>query len=193
MEANKAMEVSTVYFEKPGEENTVEVLRIAKQRAGQLDIKTILVASNRGEVAVKAVEALGGLRVIVVSVAAGIREPNVQIFTDENRKIVESKGGTVFTSTHTFHGVSRAMRSKFNTLAIGDIIASTLYIFGQGTKVACEIAMMAADGGLVRTDEDIIAIAGTGRGSDTALVLTPVNAHNFFDLRIKEILCKPRF
>lgn len=187
------MEVSTVYFEKPGEENTGEVLRIAKQRAGQLGIKTILIASNRGEIAVKAVETLGEFRVIAVSVAAGIREPNVQIFTDENRKLVESKGGTVFTSTHAFHGVSRAMRSKFNTLAIGDIIASTLYIFGQGTKVACEIAMMAADGGLVRTDEDIIAIAGTSRGSDTALVLTPVNAHNFFDLRIKEILCKPRF
>ena len=60
-------------------------------------------------------------------------------------------------------------------------------------KVACEIAMMAADSGLVRTDEDIIAIAGTSRGADTAVVLRPVNSHNFFDLKIKEILCKPHF
>ncbi len=187
------MEVRAVYFDKPGEENTDEVLRIARQRAKELGIKTILVASSRGNVAVKAVEALKGCRVIVVGIATGIREPNVQTFTGDNRKIVEGKGGIVFIGTHAFHGVSRAMRTKFNTLAIGDIIASTLYIFGQGTKVACEIAMMAADGGLVRTDEEVIAIAGTSRGADTALVLTPVNAHNFFDLKIKEVLCKPRF
>ena len=186
------MEVKTVYFDNTGEENTDEVLRIAKQRAGELGIKTILVASSRGDTAVKAMDALSRFRVIVVSIATGLRGPNIQVFTEENRKIVESKGGTVLTSTHAFHGVSRAMRNKFNTMAIGDIIASTLYIFGQGTKVACEISMMAADSGLVHTDEDVITIAGTSRGSDTALVLTPVNAHNFFDLRVKEVLCKPR-
>jgi len=59
-------------------------------------------------------------------------------------------------------------------------------------KVACEIALMAADAGLVRTDEDVISIAGTGRGADTAVVLRPVNTRNFFDLKVKEILCKPR-
>ncbi len=50
---------------------------------------------------------------------------------------------------------------------------------------------MAADGGLVRTDEDIIAIAGTGQGADTAVVLRPVNSNGFFDLMVKEVLCKP--
>ena len=59
--------------------------------------------------------------------------------------------------------------------------------------MACEISMMAADAGLVRTDEDIISVGGTGKGSDTALVLTPVTSQNFFDLKIKEILCKPHF
>ena len=53
--------------------------------------------------------------------------------------------------------------------------------------------MMAADGGLVRTNEEVIAIAGTGRGADTAVVLQPVNSHDFFDLKVKEILCKPHF
>jgi hypothetical protein len=52
---------------------------------------------------------------------------------------------------------------------------------------------MAADAGLVRTDEDIIAIAGTSHGADTAVVLKPVTSQNFFDLRVKEILCKPHF
>ena len=85
------------------------------------------------------------------------------------------------------------MRKKFNTYVIGDIIANSLRILGEGMKVSCEIAMMAADSGLVRTDEDVIAIAGTDYGADTAIVLKPVNTHNFFDLRIREILCKPRF
>jgi hypothetical protein len=51
---------------------------------------------------------------------------------------------------------------------------------------------MAADSGLIRTDEDIIAVAGSGRGADTAVVMKPAHTHDFFDLRIKEILCKPR-
>lgn len=50
---------------------------------------------------------------------------------------------------------------------------------------------MAADAGLVRTDEDIIAIAGTRGGADTAIVVQPVNSQDFFDLKLREILCKP--
>ena len=51
---------------------------------------------------------------------------------------------------------------------------------------------MAADAGLIRTDEEIIAVGGTRGGADTAVVLQPSNTHAFFDLRIKEIVCKPR-
>lgn len=187
------MELKTVYFKNPGRENTEQVLRIARQRAEELGIKTILVASTRGDTAVKAMETFSGFRVIAVSHSTGTRSPNIQEFTDENKKIVEAKGGIVLTTTHAFGGISRAMREKFNTFVIGDIVANTLRIFGEGMKVVCEITMMAADSGLVRTDEDIIAIAGTGRGADTAVVLSPVNSHNFFDLKVKEILCKPHF
>ncbi len=186
------MESKTVYFERPGSENTAEVLRIAGQRARELGIKTVVVASTRGDAAVQAVKALKGLRVIVVSHSHGFREPNVQSFTSENRQIVESQGGIIYTGTHLFAGISRAVRNKFNTYLIGDLTASTLKVFGEGMKVVIEISIMAADAGLVRTDEEVIAIAGTGRGSDTAVVLTPVNSQNFFDLKVKEILCKPR-
>ncbi|MFH1928052.1 MAG: hypothetical protein ABIK79_07760 [Chloroflexota bacterium] len=54
------------------------------------------------------------------------------------------------------------------------------------------MAPMAADAGLIRTDEEVIAIAGTGRGADTAVVLQPAHAQDFFNLRVKEIICKPR-
>lgn len=186
------MEIKTTYFDKPGRENTEATLRIARQRAAELGIQTIVVASSRGDTALKAMEVLSGYRIVVVSGATGFREPNVQRFTEENRRIVESKGATILTTSHAFAGVSRAMRLKFDTMAIGEIIASVLRVFGQGMKVVCEIAMMAADSGLVSVGEDIIAIAGSGGGADTAVVLRPVNSHNFFDLKVREILCKPR-
>jgi len=192
-EVLKAMELKTTYFENTGEENTEETLRIVKQRAEELGIKTVVVASTRGDTAAKATEVLGGFKIIAVSHVAGMRSPNTQTFTEENKKIVESKGGIVLTTAHTFSGLSAAMRKKFNTYIIGDIVANTLRIFSQGMKVVCEIAVMAADSGLVRTDEDIIAIGGTGRGADTAVVLRPVNSNDFFDLKVKEILCKPHF
>jgi hypothetical protein len=51
---------------------------------------------------------------------------------------------------------------------------------------------MAADAGLIPVDRDVIAIAGTGRGADTALRIQPANTGKFFDLKIKEAIAKPR-
>ena len=195
------MESKIVYFDNPGKENTDDVLNIVKQRADELGIKKILVASTTGWTAVKALEVFEGKEVIVVRHTTGFREPDKQEFTDENQKIVESKGAPIVTTAHAFGGISRSMRQgdipeAKQTYVVGDLIAHTLRVFGHGTKVACEIAVMAADAGLVRTDEEVISIAGTGgagRGADTAIVLKPEPAHTFFDLKVKEILCKPRF
>jgi len=207
------METKIVYFEKPGEENTDEVLALAKQRAKELGIKKIVVASTSGSTAVKAVDVFRGLKVVAVTHCFGAREPNTLEFTKENRKIVESKGGKILTTTHGFGGISQALQSGRMPppgaspqppagmppggmpparSSVGDIIASTLGVFGRGMKVACEIALMAADAGLVRTDEEIISIGGTHSGADTAIVVQPSNAHRFFELKVKEIICKPR-
>jgi len=187
------MELKTVYFENPGKENTDEVLRIAKQRAEELGIKTILVATTVGDTAAKAVDVFEGMKVVLVTHLTGMREPNFQELTEENRQKIESKGGIILTTAHAFTGIDGAMRKKFKMYLLGDVIANTLRIFGQGMKVVCEIALMAADAGLVRTDEDVVVVAGSGRGADTAVVLSPVNSMDFFDLKVKEILCKPHF
>ena len=185
------MESKTVYFENPGSENTDAVLKIARRRAEELGIKNIVVSSTRGDTAVRAMDILKELRVIVVTHVTGLKEPNVQQYSDESRKIVESQGGTVLTTTHAFGGLSKATRSKHNMLVLGDIVSDTLRIFGQGLKVACEVALMAADSGLINTAENVIAIGGSSKGADTAVVLKAVNTHHFFDLKVKEILCKP--
>ncbi|MBI2829538.1 MAG: hypothetical protein HYX81_00085 [Chloroflexi bacterium] len=181
-----------VYFTRPGRDNTEETFRISKARAEELGIKTILIASTRGDSAARAAEFFNGCKIVAVSHAAGWREPNGQEFTAENRQKLEAKGGIVLTAAHALRGgVAGAIRKKFNMRLEADVIADTLRIFGAGMKVVVEIAMMAADAGLARTDEEVIAIAGTGGGADTAVVLKPVNSLDFFDMKVKEILCKP--
>jgi hypothetical protein len=187
------MEAKIVYFAEPGGKNTDEVLRLAKRRAEELGLKTILVASTTGDTALKAMEVFKGTRIIVVSHFTGMRGPNIQEFTEENRQKVISAGVPLLTATHTFSGLGRAMRKKFKMYLFEEVVANTLRLFGQGMKVVCEITLMAADAGLVRTDEDIIVIGGSSQGADTAVVLRPVNSEDFFDLKVKEILCKPLF
>jgi len=72
-----------------------------------------------------------------------------------------------------------------------ELIANVLRLMGEGTKVCVEIVLMAADAGLIPVDRDVIAIAGTSRGADTALRIQPANSARFFDLRIKEVIAKP--
>ncbi len=62
---------------------------------------------------------------------------------------------------------------------------------GEGTKVCVEITLMAADAGLIPADRDVVAIAGSGKGADTALRIKPANAARLFDLRIREVIAKP--
>jgi hypothetical protein len=191
------MESTITYFDKPGgEENTDRTLALARRRAEELGIKTVVVASTVGGTAVKAMDVLKGYRVVIVTHTDGFHEPNTQEFTAENRKAVGARGGTILTTTHAFGGIQRALAPPGQRpspgLAMGDVIAQTLRTFGQGMKVACEIAAMAADAGLVRVDEEAISIGGTGRGADTAVVLQPAYVHHYFQLKVKEIICKPR-
>lgn len=187
-----AREVGIVYFDSIGPDNTEETLRLAKIRAEELGIKTIVVASTTGDTGVKATEKLKGFKVVVVTHASGFKAPGTQELTPENRQKVEKLGATIFTGAHAFGGISHAVRRTFNTHVLGDFMANTLRMFGQGVKVAIEISLMAADAGLIIPDEDVIAIAGTARGADTAIVLKPAHAHDAFSLRVKEIICKPR-
>ncbi len=181
-----------IYFEEPGPQNTIPTLEAAKKRAQELGIKDIVVASTTGETGLLAAKMFQGYNLVVVTHSTGFRKPNFQELTEENRQAIEKLGGKILTCTHAFGGIGRAVRRKLNTYQLEEIIAFTLRTFGEGMKVAIEITLMAADAGLIRTDREAIAIAGTGRGADTAIVVLPANAQSFFDLRILEIIAKPR-
>jgi len=185
-------DVQCRYFKKPGSDNTKDVLEAVRRRAGELDINKVLVASCSGKTAFHALKVLGsGIKIIAVTHVTGFKKPDHQELSTETRLELESKGVTVLTCQHAFGGIGKAVRNKLATYQLDEIIAYTLRIFGQGTKVAVEMALMAADAGLVRTDEDVISVAGTGTGADAAFLLQPTNSYNFFDLKVKEIICKP--
>lgn len=184
--------VETTYFDRPGRHNTAATLALAKQRADALGIRTILVASTWGDTGLEASRLFEGYEVVVVTHSTGFAGLNTQELTPENRAAIEQAGATILTCQHAFGGVNRAVRRKWGTYELDEIIAQTLRTFGEGTKVCFEIAMMAADAGLVRVGEPCIAIAGSGHGADTALVLIPANAQDAFDVRIMEVLAKPR-
>ncbi|NVM26574.1 MAG: hypothetical protein HWN70_11760 [Desulfobacterales bacterium] len=180
------------YFANPGPRNTEATLEAALERAKMLNIKKILVSSCSGKTAFKALDVFGsGFSLIIVTHVTGFKKPDYQELPENERRLLLERGAAVLTAQHAFGGIGRAFRNKTGTYQIDEIIAYTLRTFGQGTKVAVEITLMAADAGLIRTDEDVISLGGTARGVDTALLIKPACTHNFFDLKVKEVICKP--
>ena len=181
-----------VYFKKSGEENTRRTLEISAQRAQKLGIKDIVIASASGKTGLIALELMAQANIVVVSHSTGFVKPGFQQMPEEMRRELEVSGAKVLTCQHALGGVNRAVRKKLGTYELDEIIAYTLRMFGQGTKVAVEIALMAADAGLISMSDPCICIGGTGKGADTAILLKPAHAQDFFDLRIMEFLAKPR-
>jgi len=180
-----------LYFTEPGEGNTDRTLEAARRRAEELGVRDIVVASTRGVTGVKAVQGLKGYNIVVVTHSTGFKEPGKQELGEEEAEKIRSGGGKILTTGNAFAGVSRALRRKFDTVGPAAVVAQTLRLFGQGMKVCVEIAAMASDAGLIPMNKDVIAIAGSGRGADTAVVVKPANTSRLFDLVVREIIAKP--
>jgi len=184
-------EYSVTHFEAPGSENTEAALRSALRYAKEKGIKNIIVASTGGDTGLKAAKIFKDFNLVVVTHMTGQKGPGIQEMPEEIRKKIQEEGGKVLTTTHALAGVGRGIRIKTGTWMPVEIIAQTLKLFGEGTKVAVEITVMAADSGCIPMDEDVVAIGGTGRGADTALHIKPAHSNNVFDLKVKKVICKP--
>ncbi|MGZ7094848.1 MAG: pyruvate kinase alpha/beta domain-containing protein [Methanobacterium sp.] len=186
------MEKSINYFENKGAENTDKVIELVKQRKEELGIKTILVASVSGKTALKLREAMNDVNIVSITHHAGFKEKGQLEITPENIQKLKDNDITFYVGSHALSGVGRGISNKFGGVTPVEIIAATLRLFGQGVKVCVEVSIMAADGGLIPVDEEIIVIGGTASGADAAVVLKAANMSNFFDLQIKEIIAMPR-
>ena len=106
--------------------------------------------------------------------------------------VYKRQGIKVLTTTHLFRGVNRGIVLAHGGYDPGMVVSDTLRLFGQGTKVAVEVAVMALDAGLISHGHDVVAVGGSSRGADTALVLRPAHSGQFLQTKIREIICKPR-
>jgi hypothetical protein len=179
-----------MYFAQPGPENTEATVAAAIQTTRERGIKYIVVASNEGVTAERFVDC--GAQVVCVTHPNGFREPGHQEMSPEKRHELQSKGVSVYTGSLLFGGAERGVNRRFQGAYPASIIANTLKMLGQGTKVAVEIAVMALDAGLIPYGEDVIAVAGTKRGADTAIIVRPAHASYIMDTWVSEIICKPR-
>jgi len=191
------MKKSITYFEKPGKENTDELLEIVKERLLESNIKYIAIASVSGETALKLADVfedagLDNVTIVNTSHHAGFKEKNTSELSQEMRKKLEDRGIVSFVGSHALSGVGKGISNKFGGVTSVAIIAETLRMFSQGIKVCGEISIMLADAGLIPVDEEILAIGGRAFGSDSAAIITPANMTNVFDMRIHEILAMPR-
>ncbi len=180
-----------MYFEKPGRENTDKTVELAVNRAKDLGIRHIVVASNTGETAEKFL-GKGDFHLVCVTHQAGFKEPGGDEMGFDKRIELKGKGVDVLTTTHLFGGIERALENKSGGMYAGSIIANSFRCFGQGVKVCMEIATMALDAGLIPYGEEIMVLGGSGKGADTAMVIQPDHSKNFFNSKVKELVCMPR-
>jgi hypothetical protein len=183
-----------VYFDSPGRHNTAEALALARERADLLGTKYLVVASTSGATVLQAAQVFQGTAVQIVGIT--LHAGRWQVYRPPDWHLVEqatAMGVTFHTATHALvANAERAIRDRFGGISPVELVAEALTIFSVGVKVAVEVSLMAADGNLIPMDEDVIAVPGTDGGADTALVLQPAYSSTLFDLRVKEIICKPR-
>lgn len=184
-------ERKVAYFREAGKQNLDALLKLVKEYVQKENIKDIVVASPTGETGAKASKAFKGHNVVVVTHSYGFKEPGKNELQDSFKRKIIANGAKIFTGTHDLSSAERAIRKDFGTIQPLELIANALRLMSEGTKVCVEITLMAADAGLIPVDSDIVAIAGTGRGADTALRIKPAHAAQFFALKIREVVAKP--
>jgi hypothetical protein len=179
------LEEKIVYFEKPGKDNTEATLRLAAARAKARGIKKIVLASTRGDTARLAAErwANSGIKMVVVPHQYGFMAG--QRFPAELVAELAGQGHTVHFGTMLFH------TEKLYGMDTPHVMANLLRTFCQGMKVCVELIFMAVDGGCVDPGEEVVVVAGTGRGADTAVVAIAAPSTKLPELHITEIICKP--
>ena len=185
-------EKKIVYFDKVGAANTKDTFRFAKERRGELGIKKVVIASDRGKNAIIALDYFKPEEIVVVAPMYGLSQPGASTFKKENLTILKGAGVPVIHATHVFAGIDRTINRRYGGITYTQLMAQIFKMQGEGFKVCLEIAAMAADCGAIGVEDEIISIGGTVKGADTAIVMVPCHTNNFLETQIKEIICIPR-
>lgn len=182
------------YFEKQGNDYTNDLIKSVNDKLeSNCDIKRVVIASATGESALKLRQVIDeDIEIINVTHHMGFSGPNESDISEDMIEKLEKVGIKTYFGLHAFSGAARGVTNKYGGYSPLDVVADTLRMFSHGFKVSAEISIMAVDAGLVPAGEKIIAIGGRGHGVDTAVILTPVNAKDLFDLKFHEIIAMPK-
>jgi len=167
-----------VYFLESGPENTDDVLNAVARRLKEKNIETVVVASTSGRTGVKFAETLKG-KAKVIAISHEEMEPKL-------KQNIIRLGGVAADKTHL----------PFSERGL-EKVRDTFYTLGQGFKVAVEVILIATDKGLVKPYKDVIGVAGTDRGSDTAIIARATTTKEIFSkdvekkLEVREIIAMP--
>lgn len=188
---------TTYYFDEPGPSNTKDCASFAVERAEELGIKTVIVASTKGGSAEIFSDAVKGtdISLIVVTHVVGFSAPGVWEFPKNLADKLESEGVRVIKGTHVLSGLERAIsgRAKLGGSSRSEAIAEALRrTVAVGLKVAVECTLIAADQGEITVTDEVIAVGGTATGADTVCVIRPSHTSGYFDLQVREIVAMPR-
>ena len=190
---SKDTESTVHYFDEKGPINTEKTLEIALACCRDRGISKIVIASSSGETALKLHQKAGSaVEIIAVTYGAGSRFTSEVERFKENEEALAGKGIRFVRGLLALSGVERSFEGKYKSGFLPlNIVADTLRMFSQGVKVCVEIAVMAAEHGFISPAEDVVVVAGSGHGADTALVMRPAFATNLFETKIRALLCMP--
>lgn len=185
------------YFGTPGKENTKDCVILAIERAKELGVSDIVVASTTGETAEMFHNLMKGtnLRLVAVSHVVGFTKPGVWEFKSDIADRLRTEGSVIVTGTHALSGFERAMSRNARigggsrSEAVAEALRRTVAV---GLKVAVECVLIAADQGVIPIDKEVIAVGGTAEGTDTVVVIQPSHTASYFDLQVREIVAMPR-
>ena len=183
-----------VTFENAGKQNTAETVRIALERAIAMDCP-IVAASTLGVTAdallTAAKAALFRRDVVIVRGCSSRNRQGVNLMKPEVRDDLLARGAKLVTAAHALSAGERSISASFKGVYPLELMANTLRMFGQGTKVCVEAAVMALDADALPFGVPVVALGGSHRGADTAVVLTPSYSASLLQTVVHEILCKP--
>jgi hypothetical protein len=180
------MERKIIYFENITPENTEATFKLIQERLFGLTVKKLVIASTTGATAKKALDFFKdkGVKLIIVPHQFDFYRRE-HLFPQELVKALRDSGHEVHIGTMLFH------TDHLYGTTTPTVMANLLRCFCQGVKVCFEIVLMATDAGLLTSGETVIAVAGTVRGADTALVMQAGSSQHLKNLRVNEIICKP--
>lgn len=209
-------------FERPGPVNTAEVIEIVKTVSSKY--KYIVVASITGSCALKVAESVTDKQVICVTCPQGMfwevdkmdegpfasvpelaqmksawieqRLTRVPMgITPENRQKLDTLNVKIVQGTIPFFGPTFSIRVHLQRITELDLMAKTLELISTGTLVCLECVLMSVDAGVIPAGEEVLALAGTECGLDTAWVIKSSASANMFHpskgVRFVELLAKP--